>query len=84
MVNKLKEYFAKIQNVEKAYLLWMVRGQDSSYLLVLDSPISSQQLFPPIGYICQPFLKGKSLDIVLANSGLGKAAIEGQSLFFTK
>lgn len=84
MVNKLKEYFAKIQNVEKAYLLWMVRGQDSSYLLVLDSPISSQQLFPPIGHICQPFLKGKSLDIVLANSGLGKVAIEGQPPFFTK
>ena len=84
MVNKLKEYFAKIQNAEKAYLLWMVRGKDSSYLLVLDSPISSQLLFPPIGHICQPFLKGKLLDMVLANSGLGKAAIEGQSPFFTK
>lgn len=84
MLNKLKEYFAKIQNVEKAYLLWMVRGKESSYLLVLDSKISPQQLFPPIGHICQPFLKGKLLDMVLANSGLGKGAIEGQTPFFIK
>ncbi len=84
MVNKLKEYFGKMQNVEKAYLLWMVRGKESSYLLVLDSKISPQQLFPLIGHICQPFLKGKLLDMVLANSGLGKGAIEGQTPFFTK
>lgn len=84
MVNKLKEYFAKMQNVEKAYLLWLVRGKESSYLLVLDSPISPQQLFPPIGQICQPYLKGKLLDMVLADSGLGKCAIEGQTPFFTR
>lgn len=84
MVNKLKEYFAKMQNVEKAYLLWLVRGKESSYLLVLDSPISPQQLFPPIGQICQPYLKGKLLDMVLANSGLGKCAIEGQTPFFIR
>lgn len=84
MVNKLKEYFGKMQNVEKAYLLWMVRGKESSYLLVLDSKISPQQLFPLIGHICQPFLKGKLLDMVLADSGLGKGAIEGQTPFFTR
>lgn len=84
MVNKLKEYFAKMQNVKKAYLLWMVRGKESSYLLVLDSQISPQQLFPLIGQICQPFLNGKILDMVLANSGLGISAIEGQTPFFTR
>lgn len=84
MVNKLKEYFATMQNVEKAYLLWMVRGKESSYLLVLDSQISPQQLFPLIGRVCQPFLREKLLDIVLANSGLGKGAIEGQTPFFIK
>lgn len=83
MVNKLKEYFGKMQNVEKAYLLWMVRGKESSYLLVLDSKISPQQLFPLVGQVCQPFLKEKLLDVVLANSGLGKSAIEGQEPFFT-
>lgn len=84
MLNKLKEYFAKVQSVEKAYLLWMVRGKEASYLLVLDSPISPQQLFPLIGQICNPFLQGQLLDMVLANSGLGKSAIEGQIPFFTR
>lgn len=84
MVNKLKEYFAKTQNVEKAYLLWMVRGKEANYLLVLDSQISPQQLFPLTGQICRPFLNGKLLDMVLANSGLGKSAIEGQIPFFTR
>lgn len=84
MVNKLKEYFTKMQTVEKAYLLWIVRGNESSYLLVLDSKISPQRLFPLIGQICQPFLKGKLLDMVLANSGLGKDAIEKQTPFFTR
>lgn len=84
MVNRLKGYFAKMQNVEKAYLLWMVRGKESSYLLVLDSIIPPQQLFPLIGQICQPFLNGKLLDMVLANSGLGKSAIEGQTPFFAR
>ena len=49
MVNKLKEYFVKMQNVDKAHLLWMVRDKESSYLLVLDSKISPQHLFPLIG-----------------------------------
>ena len=84
MVNKLKEYFVKMQNVDKAHLLWMVRDKESSYLLVLDSKISPQQLFPLIGQICQPFLNGKLLDMVLANSGLGKSAIEGQAPFFVR
>ena len=84
MVNKLKEYFAATQNVDKAYLLWMVRGNESSYLLVLDSRLSPQQLFPLIGQICQPFLDGKLLDMVLANSSFGKDAIEGQTPFFER
>ena len=46
--------------------------------------MSSQQLFPLIGQICQPFLEGKVLDMVLANSGLGKSAIEGQIPFFVR
>lgn len=84
MVNKLKEYFTKMQNVEKAYLFWMVRGKESGYLLVIDSLVSPQQLFPIIGQICQPFLKEKLLDMVLANSGLGKSAIEGQTPFYKR
>ena len=84
MVNKLKEYFATMQNVDKAYLLWMVRGKESSYLLIIDAKESPQQLFPQIGQICQPFLKGKLLDMIIADSNLGRNAIEGHSPFFIR
>lgn len=84
LVNELKKYFVIMKSVDKAYLLWMVRGNESSYLLVIDSKMSTQQLFPSIGQICQPFLRGKLLDIILADSSLGKAAIEEQTPFFIK
>lgn len=84
MVNKLKRYFVTTQNVDKAYLLWMVRGKEAGYLLVLDSKMPPRQLFPLIGQVCQPFLNGNLLDMVLAHSGLGKNAIEGQTPFFEK
>lgn len=84
MVNKLKEYFVITQIVDKAYLLWMVRGKEASYLLVLDADISPELLIPSIGQICKPFLGEKLLDIVFANSGLGKEAIAGHNPFFVK
>lgn len=82
MVNMLKDYFKSNQCVERAYLLWMVRGDEGSYLLILDSKISPQKLFPIIGKMCNPFLKGKLLDMIPADSGFGKNAIEGQTPFY--
>lgn len=76
MVEMLKRYFAQTGHVSKAYLLWMVRGNDARYLLVLDSATSPQQMFPLIGQMCQPFLDGKVLDMVSANSDFGRSAID--------
>lgn len=84
MINKLKEYFTSTQNVDKAYLLWMVQGETSSYLLVLDTRTSPQRLFPAVGQVCQPYLNGKLLDMVLVDSNLGKIAIEEQAPFYVK
>lgn len=82
MVNMLSEYFGKNNNVFKSYLLWMVRGEEASYLLVLDSKVPSNQLFPHVGEMCHSFLKGELLDIVSANSAFGKSVIENQTPFF--
>jgi hypothetical protein len=84
MVDKLKMYFATAQIVDRAYLMWMERKEDASYLLILDSQISPERLFPTIGQVCQPFLNGKLLDMVLADSKFGKNAIEGQTPFFVR
>ena len=82
MVEKLKQYFKKTRYVEVAYLLWMVRGEEASYLLVLGTKVAYQGLFPKIGEICKPYLNGKLLDIVLLNTAFGKSAVENQRPFY--
>jgi hypothetical protein len=82
MVEKLKQYFHSIRFVDMAYLLWMVRGQEAGYLLVLGTTISPQKLFPSIGELCKPYLDEKPLDMVLLNSSFGQSAIQNQQPFF--
>ena len=82
MVNELKDYFKENNMVNKAYFLWMVRGGEGSYLLVLDSLISPTQLYQQVGELCKPYLKDKFLDIVSASSDFGKKVIENQSPFY--
>ncbi len=78
MVDELCNYFSKANKIDKAYLLWMVRGKEGSYLLVFASPIHPKQLYPQIAEFCRPFLNGKFFDIVSASSDFGKNAIENQ------
>ena len=82
MVEKLKQYFRGIRLVDTAYLLWMVRGQEAGYLLVLGTPASPQKLFPSIGELCKPYLDEKPLDMVLLSSSFGQRAVENQQPFF--
>ena len=35
LINELCVYFDKERSVDKAFLLWMVRGEEGSYLLIL-------------------------------------------------
>lgn len=82
MVEKLKQYFHNIHLVNTAYLLWMVRGQEAGYLLVLGTTASPQKLFPLIGELCKPYLDEKPLDMVLLNSSFGQSAVQNQQPFF--
>ncbi len=84
MVEMLKSYFKEAKVVNEAYLLWMARGKDLSYLLVLDSEIPPQKLYPKVGELCQPYLKDKSLDMVPLRSDFGKNAIKNQQPFYKK
>lgn len=84
MVDKLKQYFHKTKLVDTAYLLWMTRGNEAGYLLVLGTNISPNELFPQMGEICKPYLDGKLLDIVPLDSSFGKNAVEGQQPIFCK
>lgn len=82
MVEKLKQYFRGIRLVDTAYLLWMARGQEVGYLLVLGTTASPQKLFPSIGELCKPYLDEKPLDMVLLSSSFGRRAVENQQPFF--
>ncbi|MBB6716807.1 enhanced serine sensitivity protein SseB [Clostridium gasigenes] len=82
MAEKLNIYFDKVQVVKRAYLLWMVRGEEASYLLVLDFVGVPQTVFPKIADVCQPYLKGKLLDMIPIGTVFGKSAIENQQPFY--
>ncbi|MEG0564352.1 enhanced serine sensitivity protein SseB [Anaerorhabdus sp.] len=83
MVEKLKDMFKKLTEIGSAYLLWMARNEEMSYLLVIDTINGNEHdLFPKVGEVCKPYLKGKFLDIVLLSSQFGQSAIENQKPFY--
>ena len=77
-------YFDKEKSVDKAFLLWLVRGEEGSYLLILDSKEDPNILYPRIGNFCSRFLKDKMLDIVSANSDFGKNVITEHKSFYER
>ena len=82
MIETLRQYFHKNRIVDSAHLLWMVRGQEAGYLLVLGTNASPQKLFPSIGELCKPYLNDRPLDMVLLDSTFGQNAVENQQPFF--
>ena len=82
MVEALRQYFRKVLLVRRAFLLWMVRGQEAGYLLVLEAKGSPQRLFPQIGEICEPYLRDKPLDIISLDTAFGQSAVENQEPFY--
>ncbi len=82
MVEKLQTVFSEIASVHSAYLLWMARNQEMSYLLVIDTLESPHKLFSQIGNICKPYLNGKLLDIIPFSTQFGKNATANQKPFY--
>lgn len=82
MAEKLKETFADIVDIRSAYLLWMVRNSETSYLLVLDANGNEQKLFPVVGKICKSCLKGNFIDMVSFSSQFGQSAVKNQTPFY--
>ena len=72
MVNALKNFFSQNHLVKAAYLLWMVKGNVASYLLILDFDGTQQTIFSKITNLCHPFLEGKLLDMLPINTSFAK------------
>lgn len=84
MTNSLTVNFQQTGLVIAAYLLWIVNGTESGYLLVLDSQLPPQELADYAGRLCIPFLDDKTLDIVPASSELGICVVQEHKPFYTK
>ena len=84
MIDELVSYFQATEFVDEAFLLWMARGDETSYLLVLDSTHKPQDLYPAIGKICKPFIVGQLLDMVSLNSEFGKKAVKNRRPFYRR
>lgn len=82
MVEKLKQMFKDIKEIRGAYLLWMARNNETSYLLVLNANGNEQKFFPVVGEICQPYLKGNFIDMVPYSTQFGQRAVENQKPFY--
>jgi len=82
MVQALKKYFNESKMVKSAYLLWMVREKEQSYLLILDSDEKPEIIYPIVGDVCKPYLNGKFVDVIPLNTSLGVSAVENQQPFY--
>jgi len=82
MVQALKRYFDEFKKIKSAYLLWMVRNGEQSYLLVLDSDEKPEMIYPKIGDVCKPYLNGIFVDMIPLTSSLGISATENQQPFY--
>lgn len=82
MVEELKTFFSKKGTISKAYLLWMVRNSEASYLLILDTEEKDTSLISEVSIKCQSFLGEKALDILVLESSFSKEAIENQKPFY--
>lgn len=82
MVSELKMYFTTIKIVKAAYLLWTVKGEETSYLLVIDCCGNTEEEFHKIADICRPFLKGKLLDMISFNTSFAKDVVKNQKPFY--
>ncbi len=84
LVRKLKDLFMNISDVKKAYLLLMTKGEELSYLLVIDAQGNAKQYFNTIATASIPFLNNMPLNFVEANTDLGQKIASDFTPFFDK
>ena len=84
IVRKLKDLFMNISDVKKAYLLLMTKGEELSYLLVIDAQGNAKQYFNTIATASIPFLNNMPLNFVEANTDLGQKIASDFTPFFDK
>ena len=84
MINNLKDYLSTLSSVSSAYLLYMIKDGEKSYLLIVDSD-NPKKDFSEIGTLSSSYLdKNELLNIVPLNTQFGKEAVKDKMPFYTK
>ncbi len=86
LADAVKEHLsANESSVKRAYLQLMTQDDKrQSYLLVLDTESPLPPIFERIAEVAKPHLKKLNLDIMPANSELGKTVVEHAKPFYEK
>ncbi|MBO5477870.1 MAG: enhanced serine sensitivity protein SseB [Clostridia bacterium] len=84
LVEKLKDVFANIGTIKKAYLQLMVKDEAMSYLVLIDADGNEKEHFNTIASAAIPFLNGMPLNLAPLNTEFGQKAIENFEPFYVK
>lgn len=84
LVDKLKDLFANISDIKRAYLQLMVKDEAMSYLVLVDADGKEKEHFNTIASAAIPFLKGMPLNLAPLNTEFGQKAIENFEPFYVK
>lgn len=84
LVDKLKDLFANISDIKRAYLQLMVKDEAMSYLVLIDADGKEKEHFNTIASAAIPFLKGMPLNLAPLNTEFGQKAIENFEPFYVK
>lgn len=84
MINALKKYFEKNQNISKAYITYIKQEGSQSYLLVTDFEGDKEKTFREISDIAKPYLYQIYLDQLEYNTTFGKEITSNLKPFYRK
>lgn len=84
MTNAISNYFNTTKTVKRAWLRLMRKGQEQSFLLVVDVSGDYEKLFVKIAAVARPYLNNMYLDMVPYQDGFGKAAVDKAVPFYQR
>ena len=82
MVEAIRKYASGIRSINAIWLRLMVRDDEASYLLVVDSPEAGEKLWKGIADAAMPYRKEKlNIDFIPLDDSFGKQAAKGEPIY---
>lgn len=84
MQEQLRRFFAARPYVHQAWLLWMVRDDEGSFLMLIDFDGDKDALYPAIYEAVKPYLDGHYLDFLPYTADNAASFIQDRPPFYQK